>query len=159
MAESMLRVILSLFAKPRNVLRYVSHRKYLMADIVLLSTADWDHPLWTNKQHVACALAAEGERVLYVEFLVCAQFKPKLRTQKDFPAAVSWPAFGAGCAAGDLGVVAIGFARRLRWDLASHQPFDGAMQCVTRLLVAAFSFPMALDVQPVDVALSAVEGV
>ena len=40
-----------------------------MADIVLLSTADWDHPLWTNKQHVACALAAEGERVLYVESL------------------------------------------------------------------------------------------
>ena len=24
-----------------------------MADIVLLSTADWDHPLWTNKQHTA----------------------------------------------------------------------------------------------------------
>ena len=40
-----------------------------MADIVLLSTADWDHPIWTNKQHVACALAAEGERVLYVESL------------------------------------------------------------------------------------------
>ncbi len=40
-----------------------------MSDIVLLSTADWDHPLWTNKQHVACSLAAEGERVLYVESL------------------------------------------------------------------------------------------
>ena len=40
-----------------------------MADIVLLSTADWDHPLWTNKQHVACSLASEGERVLYVESL------------------------------------------------------------------------------------------
>ena len=40
-----------------------------MADIVLLSTADWDHPLWTNKQHVACSLAAQGERVLYVESL------------------------------------------------------------------------------------------
>ena len=40
-----------------------------MADIVLISTADWDHPLWTNKQHVACSLAAEGERVLYVESL------------------------------------------------------------------------------------------
>ena len=40
-----------------------------MADIVLLSTADWDHPLWTNKQHVACSLAAEGERILYVESL------------------------------------------------------------------------------------------
>lgn len=40
-----------------------------MADITLLSTADWDHPLWTNKQHVACALADLGQRVLYVESL------------------------------------------------------------------------------------------
>ena len=40
-----------------------------MTDFVVLATADWDHPLWTNKQHVACALAAEGERVLYVESL------------------------------------------------------------------------------------------
>ena len=40
-----------------------------MADIVLLATADWDHPLWTNKQHVAVSLAAEGNRVLYVESL------------------------------------------------------------------------------------------
>ena len=38
-------------------------------DVVLLSTADWDHPLWTNKQHVACSLAAVGFRVLYVESL------------------------------------------------------------------------------------------
>lgn len=36
-------------------------------DIVLVSTADWDHPFWTNKQHVAVALAALGHRVLYVE--------------------------------------------------------------------------------------------
>lgn len=40
-----------------------------MADIVVLATADWDHPLWTNKQHVALALHAEGHRVLYVESL------------------------------------------------------------------------------------------
>lgn len=40
-----------------------------MADITLLSTADWDHPLWTNKQHVACTLAELGHRVLYVESL------------------------------------------------------------------------------------------
>ena len=38
-----------------------------MADIVLLATSDWDHPLWTNKQHVACALAELGHRVLYVD--------------------------------------------------------------------------------------------
>ena len=40
-----------------------------MADITLLATADWDHPLWTNKQHVACGLAELGHRVLYVESL------------------------------------------------------------------------------------------
>ena len=40
-----------------------------MADIVLLATSDWDHPLWTNKQHVACALADLGHRVLYVDSL------------------------------------------------------------------------------------------
>lgn len=36
-------------------------------DIVLLSTADWDNPFWTNKQHVACELARRGFRVLYVD--------------------------------------------------------------------------------------------
>ena len=41
-----------------------SHR-----DVVLLSTADWDHPFWTNKQHVARSLAELGHRVLYVESL------------------------------------------------------------------------------------------
>lgn len=38
-----------------------------MGDITLLATADWDHPIWTNKQHVACALADLGHRVLYVD--------------------------------------------------------------------------------------------
>ena len=40
-----------------------------MADFVVLATADWDHPLWTNKQHSALTLAAAGHRVLYVESL------------------------------------------------------------------------------------------
>tara|TARA_B100001964_G_scaffold219836_1_gene262331 strand:+ start:2283 stop:4523 length:2241 start_codon:yes stop_codon:yes gene_type:complete len=40
-----------------------------MADFVVLSTADWDHPLWTNKQHVAVSLAAAGHRVLYIDSL------------------------------------------------------------------------------------------
>ena len=38
-------------------------------DIVLLSTADWDNPFWTNKQHVAVELARRGHRVLYVDSL------------------------------------------------------------------------------------------
>jgi glycosyltransferase involved in cell wall biosynthesis len=40
-----------------------------MADIILLSTADWDHPLWTNKQHQAVSLAKSGHRVLYIDSL------------------------------------------------------------------------------------------
>lgn len=38
-------------------------------DIVVLSTADWDNPFWTNKQHVAVELANRGHRVLYIESL------------------------------------------------------------------------------------------
>lgn len=41
----------------------------LPRDVVLFSTADWEHPFWTNKQHVASQLAAAGFRVLYVESL------------------------------------------------------------------------------------------
>ena len=52
-----------------------------MADVVLLATADWDHPLWTNKQHVEVALAAEGHRVLYVESL---GLRPAQATARDF---------------------------------------------------------------------------
>lgn len=39
------------------------------ADIVLLSTADWANPFWTNKQHVAVELARRGHRVLYIDSL------------------------------------------------------------------------------------------
>ncbi len=38
-------------------------------DIVLLSTADWSNPFWTNKQHVAVELARLGHKVLYVDSL------------------------------------------------------------------------------------------
>lgn len=38
-------------------------------DVVLLSTADWDNPFWTNKQHVAVELARRGFRVLYIDSL------------------------------------------------------------------------------------------
>lgn len=41
----------------------------LPRDVVLFSTADWDHPFWTNKQRVASHLAAAGCRVLYVDSL------------------------------------------------------------------------------------------
>jgi len=35
----------------------------------MFSTADWDHPFWTNKQHMAVRFAKHGYRVLYVESL------------------------------------------------------------------------------------------
>jgi glycosyltransferase involved in cell wall biosynthesis len=35
--------------------------------VVLFSTADWNWPYWTNKQHMAVQLAARGYHVLYVE--------------------------------------------------------------------------------------------
>jgi len=36
-------------------------------NILILSTADWDNPFWTNKQHVAVELATIGHRVLYID--------------------------------------------------------------------------------------------
>lgn len=38
-------------------------------DILLFSTADWDNPFWTNKQHMAVLFAKRGYRVLYVDSL------------------------------------------------------------------------------------------
>jgi len=37
--------------------------------ILLIATADWDYPFWTNKQHVALSLSRLGHRVLYVDSL------------------------------------------------------------------------------------------
>ncbi|WIB43281.1 glycosyltransferase [Curtobacterium sp. MCLR17_058] len=37
--------------------------------VLIISTADWDHPLQTNKQHVARSLASMGLQILYVETL------------------------------------------------------------------------------------------
>jgi len=40
-----------------------------LGDIVLLSTADWDNPFWTNKQHVAVELARLGHKIFYIDSL------------------------------------------------------------------------------------------
>ena len=53
-----------------------------MADFIVLATADWDHPLWTNKQHTAVSLAALGHRVLYVESL---GLRPPRKGVADLP--------------------------------------------------------------------------
>ena len=38
-------------------------------DFVVLATADWDNPLWTNKQQLSSRWGAAGHRVLYIESL------------------------------------------------------------------------------------------
>lgn len=38
-------------------------------DILIVSTADWDNPFWTNKQYMAALFAGHGHRVLYVDSL------------------------------------------------------------------------------------------
>ncbi len=53
-----------------------------MADVLILSTADWDHPLWTNKQHLAVSLANIGHRVVYVESLGIRS--PRVKGGQDF---------------------------------------------------------------------------
>lgn len=36
-------------------------------NFVILSTAEWSNPFWTNKQHVAVELARQGHNVLYID--------------------------------------------------------------------------------------------
>lgn len=38
-------------------------------DIIIFSTADWDNPFWTNKQHMAKTFAENGHRVIYIDSL------------------------------------------------------------------------------------------
>jgi glycosyltransferase involved in cell wall biosynthesis len=51
-------------------------------DCVLFSTADWDEPYWTNKQHTASLLAGRGWRVLYVESVGFRS--PKMASGRDW---------------------------------------------------------------------------
>jgi glycosyltransferase involved in cell wall biosynthesis len=39
------------------------------ASVICFSTADWDAPLWTNKQHLMSRLGEKGVRVLYLDSL------------------------------------------------------------------------------------------
>ena len=50
-----------------NLILIMKKAKYF--NVVMLSTAEWDNPFWTNKQHTASALADLGYRVLYIESL------------------------------------------------------------------------------------------
>jgi len=46
-------------------------------DVILVSTADWDNPHWTNKQHLAVRLGRRGMRVLYLESLGLRRVRPR----------------------------------------------------------------------------------
>lgn len=48
---------------------------------IVFSTADWDAPYWTNKQHTTVQLAKEGYQVLYVESIGLRT--PKLSSGRD----------------------------------------------------------------------------
>lgn len=47
-------------------------------NVILFSTADWDNPFWTNKQHTARMMADKGFNVLYIESLGLRQ--PQLKS-------------------------------------------------------------------------------
>jgi len=51
-------------------------------DCILFSTADWDEPYWTNKQHTATLMAEMGWRVLYVESVGFRA--PRMGSKKDW---------------------------------------------------------------------------
>lgn len=38
-------------------------------NVILFSTADWDNPFWTNKQHMAKTFEKHGHKVIYVDSL------------------------------------------------------------------------------------------
>ena len=38
-------------------------------DIIIFSTADWDNPFWTNKQHMAKVFEKNGHKVIYIDSL------------------------------------------------------------------------------------------
>lgn len=42
------------------------NKKY---NLIFISTADWDNPFWTNKQHMAKVFSEQGHKVLYFESL------------------------------------------------------------------------------------------
>ncbi len=50
-------------------------------DIILFSTADWDNPFWTNKQHMAKIFEENGHRVIYIDSL---GLRRPTATTKDF---------------------------------------------------------------------------
>ena len=64
-------------------------------DVIIFSTADWDNPFWTNKQHMAVQFARNGYRVLYVDSLGLRQpglnKKDIARIVRRLKKSIPWP--------------------------------------------------------------------
>jgi glycosyltransferase involved in cell wall biosynthesis len=58
------------------------NQSYKPASCIIFSTADWDEPYWTNKQHCARSLAELGTKVLYIESIGLR--KPNIGSTKDW---------------------------------------------------------------------------
>ena len=50
-------------------------------NFIFISTADWDNPFWTNKQHMAKILSEQGHKVVYFDSLGLRE--PVNKSQKD----------------------------------------------------------------------------
>jgi len=58
-----------------------SEKQQITTCCILFSTADWDEPYWTNKQHCAKSIASLGIKVLYVESIGLRS--PKANSSRD----------------------------------------------------------------------------
>ena len=56
-------------------------------NVIIISTADWDNPFWTNKQHVAKTLSELGHKVVYFDSLGLRN--PSKESSKDLKRIVS----------------------------------------------------------------------
>jgi glycosyltransferase involved in cell wall biosynthesis len=109
-------------------------------DCVLFSTADWDEPYWTNKQHTASILAARGWRVLYVESVGFRS--PKVGSGRDW--ARLWRRLWRGVQSLVLGppqrAENIWVLSPLMVPAGHHLPFVRSLnQALLRLSVARFA--------------------
>jgi glycosyltransferase involved in cell wall biosynthesis len=51
------------------MIRLMARQSLKRWPVVMLATADWDNPFWTNKQHTAVELVNQGCRLFYIESL------------------------------------------------------------------------------------------
>lgn len=114
---------------PASALNASTSEEPSAAHVLVLSTADWDSPLWTNKQYLALELAREF-RVTYLESVglrrVTASKADALRIARRF----------------QRGVAA-------KVDVHGHRPRPESMSVVSPLVLPAHNMRLARIVNPV----------